>query len=657
MRILALALFLLFAPLVHSFSSWDVLNDPDLMIQNYERNFTKLPLEGNLDEKPWNGNYWPTHLGGIAYRWNSTSLNLSERNFYPLLNSEALETVTIGTLSPAEKYDLLRGDLNFSLTKYEKNRTKIDLTNPDGPDYDEEFEIPSWEGLCHAWAPATMIFDEPYPIEIEGPLGHKIAFGASDIKALLTYFMHINNGAQSARTKFLGSRCNLDFNTYKEQLMKGEITEEQYKEIISTASCNDANAGAFHMVLSNQLGIMKEGFVADITRDQEVWNYPIFAYKSYVMGENDKVSPDAAPGTVKELRVSTTIFHSISIMQTWFLAPKRPKAEVPFDSAYKSEKYEYTLELDNEGNIVGGEWISESRPDFIWKQKLPRFQRFFKPLKELYIKSIERKKSLISLWNSLENGEDEKVKELLEKIDINTQDSDGSSPLHYAAYYGNLDLLKFLVEKGAKVDILNREGKTPLMFATLMGQTESVDILIQNKADVYIKDKNKNTLLHFAAIEGALEIAKLLMEKGVAFEAKNYTGKTPLFLAAENGNLEVVKFLHSKGASLNTKDTFLNSALHWSITRKHQEIAKYLLDNKVDVNVQNYKGMSALHWCVLYGLVDEVKFLLDIGAKPDIKDKYGFTPLDHAKDMGNKDIIRLLTPKHPEPTAPTAATE
>jgi hypothetical protein len=45
-----------------------------------------------------------------------------------------------------------------------------------------------------------------------------------------------------------------------------------------------------------------------------------------------------------------------------------PLTNTPAQS-YNSKAYEYTLELDSAGNIIGGEWISETQPDFLWLEK------------------------------------------------------------------------------------------------------------------------------------------------------------------------------------------------------------------------------------------------------------------------------------------------
>ena len=49
---------------------------------------------------------------------------------------------------------------------------------------------------------------------------------------------------------------------------------------------------------------------------------------------------------------------------------------------------------------------------------------------------------------------------------VDATDFEGRTAVHYAAFYGNLSCVKYLVEKhGAKVDVRDRIGQTPLFYA------------------------------------------------------------------------------------------------------------------------------------------------------------------------------------------------
>ena len=93
-------------------SGWNSGNSPSKM-KLFTRNFFKLlPLKAFLKERPWSGDYWPTHKGGVSYRWASPARN--EKNKWMYKNPG--KGVVPRNLSPIEKYDLYVGNKNFDLT-------------------------------------------------------------------------------------------------------------------------------------------------------------------------------------------------------------------------------------------------------------------------------------------------------------------------------------------------------------------------------------------------------------------------------------------------------------------------------------------------------------------------------------------------------------
>ena len=204
--------------------AWDKSNNPSIFgMGKYEYNLDKLPTIGKLKDKPWSGDYWATYKGGISYRWHMETEDDTERFYYNITDKVSdLTADDIEFLSPAEKYDLLIGADHFPLTTYEKKRTNINKTRKGHKDYEEGYEIPTWFGLCHAWAPVT------------------IRFGSSDIKALLTYLHH----TESPPSRLIGTRCNLSFKDLEKKLKEGEITKEEFIEKVESSQCMDTNPGA-----------------------------------------------------------------------------------------------------------------------------------------------------------------------------------------------------------------------------------------------------------------------------------------------------------------------------------------------------------------------------------------------------------------------------
>ncbi len=312
---------------------WDQANEPIRMLpSDYEVVFQSLPLSGQLDRQPWTDSYWPSYRGGLAARWRD---DISGHDVNPVTFDQArlMEPAQLSRLSPAEKFDLFVGDDSFTLFNSEIKRTSPD---------DE-----AWFGICHGWAPASLAFKEPKAITLTGANGLAIPFGSSDIKALLSLY-----SADYAQVKswMLAARCNDDF--------------AKNPEAENKPGCRDTNAGAFHLVLANLIGIKKRGFVADLTRDIEVWNQPIAGFSTKVLSESRGRSRGASFWTVREVTVETTIQYGAEISPEW----------ASVGSKMMTRTYNYRLEINRRGMIIGGAWLSEQRPDFLWTNSTPKFE-------------------------------------------------------------------------------------------------------------------------------------------------------------------------------------------------------------------------------------------------------------------------------------------
>jgi hypothetical protein len=336
------------APLSRVHEAWDAANAPARLEWKVERSFSKLPLTAKTSVTPWADSYWPTYRGGLAWRWQATGDTTSfGYNLYTREQAKSLSPSQLTSLSPAEKYDILQGRFDYPLVTAEWRRTKPDAE--------------AWEGLCHGWAFAAVNFPEPKPLVARSVDGIEIPFGSSDIKALLTFYQGETFTPAPAR-RFLGLRCNVDL--------------AENPSAATSRACRDTNAGSFHLLLANSLGRLDRPLIADITRDYEVWNHPLFAFRTQVLGSQPP-SEGASPRAVREVRVSTRIE---------YVREGNPRWETSIGTPFNytgSDVFLYRLELDADDAVVGGEWESDARPDFLWVHERPKFTNYYAKLGEL----------------------------------------------------------------------------------------------------------------------------------------------------------------------------------------------------------------------------------------------------------------------------------
>jgi hypothetical protein len=165
---------------------------------------------------------------------------------------------------------------------------------------------------------------------------------------------------------------------------------------ISTG-CRDTNPATFHAAITKLIAEKKTGFVLDMTRSDQVWNQPAFAYESeYIpikkkdgtsstggdlVPVSDVLDPFMkyrAPGTAYLVQVKTVLKYG---------SENGPRAAyTASDDTSVEATYVYTLELDKNEKLIGGEWgllplageknskarkfrgfIGGDAPDFLWK--------------------------------------------------------------------------------------------------------------------------------------------------------------------------------------------------------------------------------------------------------------------------------------------------
>jgi ankyrin repeat protein len=128
---------------------------------------------------------------------------------------------------------------------------------------------------------------------------------------------------------------------------------------------------------------------------------------------------------------------------------------------------------------------------------------------------------------------------------INAYSEDGYQPLGLACFFGHLDVAKYLLGAGARLNSAskNKMKVTPLHSAAARGHAGIVKLLLQHGADPDALQERDFTALHAAAQNGDVESIQALLFHGADAHAKTSEGKTPLDYASEAGKAEAVKIL------------------------------------------------------------------------------------------------------------------
>jgi len=131
---------------------------------------------------------------------------------------------------------------------------------------------------------------------------------------------------------------------------------------------------------------------------------------------------------------------------------------------------------------------------------------------------------------------------------ISAVSTDGWTPLHLAAFFGKLDAVRLLLNKGAKVDA---RSTNPM----------------------------HNLPLHAAAAGRHVDVIKVLLDHGASANARQHGGWTPLHAAAQNGDLETARALVAGGADVQTRADNNQTALDLALTKAQQAMVDFLESN------------------------------------------------------------------------------
>lgn len=247
---------------------------------------------------------------------------------------------------------------------------------------------------------------------------------------------------------------------------------------------------------------------------------------------------------------------------------------------------------------------------FSCNSKENNFEKSKNEVKVLFIddKVVERKD--ISL---------DEVKSMIEDglaIDHSFLDDDGKTPLMIASKEGDLDFVKFLVEKGADVNFLSIHGVNALWYSVVAEHYEISKFLIYEGSDVNVFSKaGKIGILNMASYNGELGIIQLLLERGADINFQNSGGVSPLASAILGDHLDIVEFFVQRGCNIELRTVMGKTPL--------------LI---VCASSERYNKNS----------YDIVSVLLDAGAKMDVVDNSGNSPLSYSRKLKNTKIEALL---------------
>src|SRR5207249_2155741 len=149
-----------------------------------------------------------------------------------------------------------------------------------------------------------------------------------------------------------------------------------------------------------------------------------------------------------------------------------------------------------------------------------------------------------ALADRIQDGDRKAALELIQRnAPVNAAQPDGSTPLHWAVYRVDEELVKALLAHEAKADVVNAYGSSPLAEAVRVANAS---------------------------------IAGMLLDAGADANRANEDGETPMMLAARNGNVKVADLLVRHGANVKARERFRDqTALMWAAAENQPDMVAF----------------------------------------------------------------------------------
>ena len=250
-------------------------------------------------------------------------------------------------------------------------------------------------------------------------------------------------------------------------------------------------------------------------------------------------------------------------------------------------------------------------------------------------------------------GDPELVRLLIEHgARINGPPGYTASLLKEAIRSGHSNVVAVLLEKGADPNLKDHGGQTPLMLATSSGNKRSIRVLLAAGADVSASHYSGSALAR-AVRAGDIDTVRLLLKVGANPAEIDRSGKTLLYKAVERGKPEIAALLKSAGSAhekTNGDSKHPSNDLYRALTRGEFKTLQHLLDMGIAPDERDDQGRTLLarvctqNYSSLHPMpaFHVARALVDSGADVNAADRHGLTPLIKAAGSGALEIAALL---------------
>ena len=253
------------------------------------------------------------------------------------------------------------------------------------------------------------------------------------------------------------------------------------------------------------------------------------------------------------------------------------------------------------------------------------------------------------VYAMLEDASNRSVIHLISKEgnDVNKLTHDGRTYIFWAAYRGNAELMEYLLDHGARTDVVDDHGMSILNFAAGAGvkNTAVYELCLEHGANLEkdLSADGANALLLAAPKDDDLVLTDYFVSKGLDINSTDHNGNGIFNYVAKAGNIALMDKLWEKGIKGDDR-AFLFAASGTRGVTNGIEVYHYLESRGLSPRVADKEGITPLHIAAARNRdVKVIRYLLDHGLDTDTADHKGNTPFMNAAGGNSLEVINLLS--------------
>ena len=225
----------------------------------------------------------------------------------------------------------------------------------------------------------------------------------------------------------------------------------------------------------------------------------------------------------------------------------------------------------------------------------------------------------------------------------------GWNCLHIAAFYGHVNLCKYLIDQHEiLVNLADNDGWRALHISAKNGNYELLTYFNAMGTDIDLKTNDGSNCLHIAALHGHLNLCKKLIEDH-NFDGKitDNDGWSALHCSSRNGSRDLVTYFAEMGTNILLKANDGSNCLHIAALSGHLNLCQALIEkHKFDIHITDNEGWTALHYCVRSGNYELVAYLAEKETDIYQKTNSGWSCLHIAAFYGHLNLCKTLIENH-----------